>query len=65
MNYEITLVNPKTSEHKKIIVALSPEQAADARAAACLQSFIQGIAHPEIPDGFMPLSNGVRAVTLQ
>jgi hypothetical protein len=65
MNYEVALVNPKTSEQKKIIVALSPEQAADAKAAACLQSFIQGIARPEIPDGFMSAGNGVRAVTLQ
>jgi hypothetical protein len=65
MNYEVALVNPKTSEQKKIIVALSPEQVADAKAAACLQTFIQGIARLEIPDGFMPAGNGVRAVTLQ
>ena len=65
MNYEVALVNPKTNEHKNIIVALSPEQVAGAKAAACLQSFIQGIARPEIPDGFLPIGNGVRAVTLQ
>jgi hypothetical protein len=65
MNYEVALVNPSTSEQRKILVELSRQQAADAKAAPCLQAFVQAIARPEIPAGFMPLGNGVRPVTLQ
>jgi hypothetical protein len=65
MNYEVALVNPATSEQRKILVELSRQQAADAKAAPCLHTFVQNIARPEIPEGFMPLGNGVRPVTLQ
>jgi hypothetical protein len=64
-NYEVEVVNPRTNEQRKIFVEMSPHQAAAARSAPCLQTFVQTIARPEIPDGFMPIGNGVRPVTMQ
>jgi hypothetical protein len=65
MMYEVALVNPKTNEEKKIVVELSPEQAEAAKASPWLQTYVQGLAWVNIPDGFMPIGGGVRPVTLQ
>jgi hypothetical protein len=65
MNYEVALVNPKTSEQKTIVVELSTDQASAAKSSPCLNSFVQAIAWPDIPAGFLPVGNGVRPVTLQ
>ena len=65
MNFEIGFVNPKTNEEKKIVVELSPKQAAAAKEAPCLQTYIQTIAQDRRPQGFLFLGNGVRPVTLQ
>jgi hypothetical protein len=65
MNFEVGIVNPRTSEQRRLIVELSSEQAAAAKSAPCLQSYVQLVAHPQIPQGFLPIGNGVRPVTLQ
>jgi hypothetical protein len=65
MNYEVAIINPKTNEERTILAELSVDQADAARASVCLQSFVQNIIRPDIPSGFMPLGNGVKAVTLQ
>ncbi len=63
MNYEISLVNPKTNEEKKIVVELSPDQLTAAKASPYLETYVVNIARPQIPDGFMPIGNRVRPVT--
>jgi hypothetical protein len=63
MNYEITLVNPKTNEQRKILVELSPDQLAAAKSAPYLEMYVVDIARPQIPDGFMPIGQRVRPVT--
>jgi hypothetical protein len=65
MMYEVALVNPKTNEEKKIVVTLSHEQAEGAKVSPCLQTYVQGVAWADIPDGFMPIGGGVRPVPLQ
>ena len=65
MMFSVALVNPKTNEQRTITVSLSPEQIAAAKSSPCEQTYVQGVARPDIPDGFMPLGNGVRRVTLQ
>jgi hypothetical protein len=65
MNFNVALVNPRTGEQRTILIELSQQQAADAKGAPCLQSFVQAKARAAFPDGFMPLGNGVAAVTLQ
>ena len=65
MNYEVAIINPKTSEQRKIPVELSLDQVEAAKASPCFQSFVQTLARPDIPDGFMFAGNGVRPVTLQ
>ena len=65
MNFEVAIVNPRTSEQRKILAELSAEQVAAAKASPCFQTFVQNIVRPDIPDGFMPIGNGAKAVTLQ
>jgi hypothetical protein len=57
MIYEVVVINPKTNEQRKITLAAIPP---DPR--MCLQTYVQYIARPEIPKGFLPLGNGVRAL---
>jgi hypothetical protein len=64
MIYEVDLVDPKTNEEKTIVVELLPEQAEGAKASSCLQTYVQGVARINIPDGFMPIGGRVRPVTL-
>jgi hypothetical protein len=52
-------VNPRTSEERSIVVDADE---ARANAAPCLQSYVQDIARPEMPAGFMPIGLGVRAL---
>jgi hypothetical protein len=63
MNYEIEIVNPKTNEQKKIVVELSPDQLAAAKASPYLETYVVDIARPQIPDGFLPIGQRVRPVT--
>lgn len=65
MNYEVAIVNPITSEERKVLAQLSLAQVEAAKASACFQSFVQNIVRAEIPNGFMPIGNGVKSVTLQ
>jgi hypothetical protein len=65
MNYEVGIVNPRTGEERKILAELSLEQVDAAKSSPCFQSFVQNVARADIPDGFMPMGNGVKAVTLQ
>jgi hypothetical protein len=65
MNYQVAIINPRTNEQRKILVELSAERAEAAKASPCFQAFVQNIVRPDIPDGFMPLGGGVKAVTLQ
>ncbi|MGY2906557.1 hypothetical protein [Bradyrhizobium sp. URHC0002] len=65
MNYEVRVVNPKTNEECKIVVSLSPEQVKAMKGLEWAQEYVQALARPNIPRGFIPLGNGVRAVTLQ
>jgi hypothetical protein len=65
MIYQVEIVNPKTNEQKKITVELSPEQADAAKASPCKMVFIQDLARPNMPDGFMPIGGRVNPVTLQ
>jgi len=65
MNYEVAIINPRTSEERKIIAELSIDQVEAAKASPCFQSFIQNIVRPDIPNGFMAVGNGVKAVTPQ
>jgi hypothetical protein len=63
MNYEIAIVNPRTNEERKILAELSLDEVDAAKASPCFQSFVHNIVRPDIPDGFLPLGNGVRPVT--
>jgi hypothetical protein len=64
-SYEVSLVNPKTSEERKIIATIPMDQVVTADASPCFQSFIHNIVRAEIPAGFMPLGNGVKPIILQ
>jgi hypothetical protein len=59
MRYAVRLVNPKTNREKTIVVDADE---ALANASPCLQTYVQDIARPEMPAGFMPCGNGVRAL---
>jgi hypothetical protein len=61
MMYEVRLVNPKTNEERKIVVDADE---ALANASPSLQTYVQDVARPEMPAGFMPLGKGVRQVLL-
>jgi hypothetical protein len=63
MIYEVTLVNPKTNEEKKIVVELSPDQRSAPKAIPIEQVYAQ--ARQNMPAGFMPIAGRVRPVTLQ
>lgn len=65
MNYEVAIINPKTNEERKILAELSINQVDAANASICFQSFVQSLVRAAIPEGFMPMGNGVKAVTLQ
>jgi len=65
VNYEILLVNPRTNEERKLTVELSPEQAKVAKEVEWSAAYVQALARPDIPPGYMPIGNGVRAATLQ
>ena len=65
MTYEVAVINPKTNTQRKILAELSSDQIEAAKASPCFQTFVQAIALPDCPDGFLFMSNGVRAVTLQ
>jgi hypothetical protein len=65
MNYQVAVVNPRTSEERKIVVSLSPEQVDAVNALTCWQEYVQALAKPDMPAGFLALGNGVRPVTLQ
>jgi len=65
MNYEVAIINPKTNEERKIFAELSLEQVKAAKASPCFQTFVQNIVRPVMPEGFMALGGGVKAVTLQ
>jgi hypothetical protein len=62
MMYEVRLVNPRTSEEKTVTVFADRTAA---QAAPCFQTFVQTIARPDIPSGFIPIGGGVRPVTKQ
>lgn len=62
MTYEVALVNPKTGAQATMTVFADKGQA---EASPCLQTYVQQIARPEIPAGFMPIGNGVKPATLQ
>jgi hypothetical protein len=64
-NFEVEVVNPRTNEQRKILVELSPRQAEVAITAPWLPEYVQALAKPRIPEGFLLLGNGVRPVTLQ
>ena len=64
MIYHVEVVNPKTNEQRILTVELSTEQAAAVKSSACEMSFVQDIARPAIPDGFMPIGNRVWPATL-
>jgi hypothetical protein len=57
--YELQLVNPKTSEEKTITV-LADRNAAEA--SPDWMAFVQAIAKPDIPAGFMCIMGRVREV---
>jgi hypothetical protein len=61
MMYEVRLVNPKTNEERTVTV-FADRTAAEG--SPCLHTYVQTIARPDIPAGFMPISNGVRPVVL-
>ena len=63
MNFEVAIVNPRTSEQRKILAELSAEQVAAAKASPCFQTFVQNIVRPDIPDGFMPIGNSTAPFT--
>jgi hypothetical protein len=62
MIYELQLVNPKTGNEKTITVFADR---AAAEASPDWQAFVQNVARPEIPAGYMPTWTGVREVTKQ
>ena len=65
MNYEVKLVNPKSNEERKVIVSLSPEQVTAVKGLECWMEYVQALAQPDIPEGFMPIGNGAKPVSLQ
>ena len=65
MNYKMELVNPITNEHRWILVSLSPAQDAAVKTLECAHLYLQALARPQIPEGFMHVDNGIRPVTLQ
>ena len=65
MNYNVEIINPHTDERRQVLVELSTEQTKTATEAPCLQTYVQSFVWPNLPDGFIPLGNGVRPVTLQ
>lgn len=63
-SFEVEAINPRTGEHRKILVELSSKQAEAAISAPWLTEYVQALAKSLMPDGFLPLCNGVRPVTL-
>jgi hypothetical protein len=59
MMYKVTIVNPRSGE-ESVIHVFAEKAAVDA--SPCGQTYVQTIARPEIPDGFLPIGNGVRPV---
>jgi len=55
VKYEVALVNPKTNRTRKIVVSAEPPSATED-----LQNYVQTLARPNIPEGFMCLGGGVR-----
>jgi hypothetical protein len=57
--YHVRLVNPRTSEERTMTVLAN---SVAAEAAPCFHTYVQEIARPDIPDGFIPIGSGVRPV---
>ncbi|WP_439409765.1 hypothetical protein ACNJX9_17825 [Bradyrhizobium sp. DASA03076] len=62
MKYELGVVNPNKSTQRTIVVELSDDQVAAAKASPDWMGEVQRLARPRMPKGFMFISCAVRAV---
>lgn len=61
-DYLVEVVNPKTSEERQVIVAVTELQLARAKRSPDWMAAIQDLARPLIPPGFMPMGCRVAAL---